>query len=163
MCYTVYKLTREIKAWHQGYQGASLYQYCQYQHFKAVHQYQQAIKAIKTPSRTVSWRGYQEDLAVIKRVGIRRNGWAMVRGFLTWRGTGRDFVNRILQVVDKLWITWGAVDNSASFVFARSFSANSEKTGWQLTRTCYTVIVGEVAASRRTWGRVGWIGLRYLP
>ena len=64
--------------------------------------------------------------------GIRRQGWAMVQEFRICREIGTDFagIKKDPQApVDKLWITSEAVDNLVSFVFVRSFTANSENTG----------------------------------
>ena len=56
----------------------------------------------------------------------------MGQEFRICREIGTDFAGRIEgsgAPVDKLWITREAVDNSASFMFVRSQSLFSEKTG----------------------------------
>ena len=118
-------LSRGLSRWHQ---------WCQYWLYQRdVHQY-----------RISSRRG-------IKRRFGRVGRTVMGREFPTWRGTGTASVSKLRTFVDKLWITWGAVDNPASFVFFRSSSLFSEKTGWHLTGWCYTVIVGIVAAPSRNY------------
>lgn len=81
--------------WDQHYQGASLYHYFHYQHFKAVHQCQHTVKTAFKIWFSMAGVKYR-----VSNHGILRLNWVMGREFPICKGIGTGFALRTQKSVN---------------------------------------------------------------